>query len=420
MIQTILFFIPVFACLFWALIHAMFAYRTDSFGALVLFLLALSAFMLTDAVYASNRSPISNLVQMSVLAQLVGPAIIPLLIIYMNKLYLHARVRAVSMIWLLVTGGLFAAGVIVYQVVGAEQVEFFVQDYYNRGIRVARDYKGTQLYYYYLWGILAYDIAIAIEIAIFFFYLWRVAKRQNYRFVRIWAYLFKGEKIAPLGLQFSLVVPAGVLIVVREVLFKPFVNSHQWLSVIGSIALFVLISAFSYVALFGAAPQISIRDMRRAFRYNHPSGEEDLFETSTSSDNEDVSSPRSLAADIFSEGKHFAEDDSLRARFQHLMVDEQLFLIPGLSLGDLAERLHSNKTYVSRMVNTTYNIGFPELLNTLRVDYAEQYILSHPDALQEEVAKACGFLSASSFNNIFKKVTGVTPKVWLGTHRRNM
>ena len=65
------------------------------------------------------------------------------------------------------------------------------------------------------------------------------------------------------------------------------------------------------------------------------------------------------------------------------------------------------------MVNNTYNLGFPELLNTLRVDYAEQYLLSHRDAKQEEVALACGFLSASSFNNIFKKITGVTPKVWL-------
>lgn len=420
MIQTLLLFIPVFACLFWALIHALFAYRTDSFGALLIFLLVLSVFLLTDAVYASNRSTISILVQMSVLAQLVGPALIPLVIIYMNKLYLHARVRSFSMVWLLVVGALFAAGVIVYQVVGASQVENFLQDYYNKGIKVAKDYKGTPLYFYYLWTILAYDIAIAIEIAIFFFYLWRVARRQNYRIIHIWHYLFMGKKASPLGLQFALVIIGGVLIVVREVLFKPFVDSHPWLSVCGSLFLFVLISAFSYVALFASTSQVSLQDMRNAFRYNHPSGEEDLFVASEVADAEEVAAHHSLVSDIFAEGRYFADDDNLRARFQHLMVDEQLFLIPGLSLGDVSERLHSNKTYVSRMVNTTYNIGFPELLNTLRVDYAEQYILSHGNALQEEIAKACGFQSASSFNNIFKKVTGMTPKVWLGTYKHNM
>ena len=55
------------------------------------------------------------------------------------------------------------------------------------------------------------------------------------------------------------------------------------------------------------------------------------------------------------------------------------------------------------------------LLNILRIDYAEQYILNHPEAKQAEIAQACGFLSASSFNNMFKKVTGLTPKMWLAT-----
>jgi YesN/AraC family two-component response regulator len=68
---------------------------------------------------------------------------------------------------------------------------------------------------------------------------------------------------------------------------------------------------------------------------------------------------------------------------------------------------------VSKLVNNTYNIGFPELLNALRIDYAEQYILNHRDAKQAEIAEACGFLSASSFNNIFKKVKGIPPRMWI-------
>jgi AraC-like DNA-binding protein len=95
-----------------------------------------------------------------------------------------------------------------------------------------------------------------------------------------------------------------------------------------------------------------------------------------------------------------------------MMIDEQAFLHPSLTLSDVAERLHSNKTYVSKMVNHTYNMGFPEVLNILRIDYAEQYIISHRDATQEEIAKACGFLSASSLNSTFKRITGYTPKVW--------
>ena len=67
---------------------------------------------------------------------------------------------------------------------------------------------------------------------------------------------------------------------------------------------------------------------------------------------------------------------------------------------------------LSKMVNKTYNLGFPEVLNIMRVDYAGEYIRSHPAATQEEIAKACGFVSASSFNSTFKRITGFTPKVW--------
>ena len=97
------------------------------------------------------------------------------------------------------------------------------------------------------------------------------------------------------------------------------------------------------------------------------------------------------------------------------MTERQLFLRPKLTLEEVADELHTNKTYVSKMVNNTYNLGFPEVINILRVDYAQQYIMAHRGAKQEEIAQNCGFLSASSFNTIFKKVTGVTPKVWIAS-----
>ncbi|MCR5017831.1 MAG: helix-turn-helix domain-containing protein [Bacteroidales bacterium] len=106
------------------------------------------------------------------------------------------------------------------------------------------------------------------------------------------------------------------------------------------------------------------------------------------------------------------DEENLLARFQKLLVKDKLFLQPGLSIVEIAEKLHSNKTYVSKLVNSTYHMGFPELLNALRIDYAEHYIINHPGAKQNEIAEACGFLNASAFNSIFKKMKGVTPRAW--------
>ena len=68
--------------------------------------------------------------------------------------------------------------------------------------------------------------------------------------------------------------------------------------------------------------------------------------------------------------------------------------------------------FATGVTNQNYNIGFPEVLNIMRVDYSCEYIRRHPQASQEDVARACGFLSASTFNSTFKRVTGYTPKVW--------
>ena len=128
-------------------------------------------------------------------------------------------------------------------------------------------------------------------------------------------------------------------------------------------------------------------------------------------------SPDSSAARIFSAVAKSWDDDSLLSRFERLIFGKQAFLESSLTISDVCERLNTNKTYTSRLINSTYKMPFPDLINTLRVDYAERYITEHPNARQSDIAQACGFSSASSFNNVFKKIKGVTPKIWLATNQ---
>jgi len=111
-----------------------------------------------------------------------------------------------------------------------------------------------------------------------------------------------------------------------------------------------------------------------------------------------------------------AAENTLRTKFESYLIDGQKFLIPGITMGDVAKDLSTNRTYISQLVNQTYGMTFPEFLNNLRIDYAEQFILHNRNAGQQEIAKACGFPSASSFNVTFKKITGVTPRIWLVTY----
>ena len=109
-------------------------------------------------------------------------------------------------------------------------------------------------------------------------------------------------------------------------------------------------------------------------------------------------------------------ENSLRIKFENLIIKKNYYLKQGITLSDIAKELGTNRTYVSRMVNTSYDMSFTDYINTLRIDYAQQYLLQHKDAKQSDIASACGFPNASTFNNIFRKKTGVTPKIWVATN----
>ena len=69
----------------------------------------------------------------------------------------------------------------------------------------------------------------------------------------------------------------------------------------------------------------------------------------------------------------------------------------------------------SALVSGYHYFGNDLLVNSER----QQYIINNPDAKQSEIATKCGFLSASTFNTIFKKVTGMTPKMWVAARDRD-
>lgn len=105
-------------------------------------------------------------------------------------------------------------------------------------------------------------------------------------------------------------------------------------------------------------------------------------------------------------------DSVLDSKFEKYMIGENMFLDRNISIVSVAESLDVTKEELADYVESTYGMNFINYLNMLRIDYAEQYILNNEGATQKEIANACGFSGASSFNTAFSKITGVTPKIW--------
>lgn len=105
-------------------------------------------------------------------------------------------------------------------------------------------------------------------------------------------------------------------------------------------------------------------------------------------------------------------DSALDSKFEKFMIEEKMFLNRDISIASVAESLEVSRDELADYVESTYGMTFVNYLNMLRIDYAEQYILNNEGVTQREIANACGFGGASSFNTAFSKITGVTPKIW--------
>lgn len=81
------------------------------------------------------------------------------------------------------------------------------------------------------------------------------------------------------------------------------------------------------------------------------------------------------------------------------------------NIEDIADALKTNTRYISQVINETFELNFFNFVNNYRIEEAKE-ILKSKDSEKytiEGVAKMVGFNSKSSFNNAFKRSTGLTP-----------
>lgn len=448
MIRSILFFLPATVCLFWVLIHILMASRTNTFRITVGLLIVTGLSLFANACY-NARVSLEILDWTFLFSQLFTPSIIPLLILYfrhLNRNYSHTS-HQYQHLWIVLPVALFTGALVLHTLAGSESIREFMQRILSEGRVIMPEYKGTVVGVYCLWIYIASVIVLPTETLVLFVYFVSITIKYKYTPRNLFRFL-KGKKISLKELQLYVSVFIMLSFVLQLVFSRNFIHADPLSSSILMAVMSLGLFTFAFLALFGDKPTITLHEMLGAFRYNYNERnksrvmEEMINDFVDDAEDEAISHireklgfkpseidkwkkgelPEKAASDvarsIFSAVADSWEENSLMARFQQLMKEEQLFLHPQLTLQDVADRLHSNKTYISKLVNNTYNLGFPELINTLRVDYAEQYILSHRGAKQTQVAAECGFLSASSFNTIFKKVTGMTPKVWIANMDR--
>lgn len=94
-----------------------------------------------------------------------------------------------------------------------------------------------------------------------------------------------------------------------------------------------------------------------------------------------------------------------------MVVQEKIYLQPDLSINDLADKLQCTRHHLSQVLNENLKKSYYDYINLYRVEEAMR-LLKSPSRKQHKIASIAydaGFNSLSTFNEVFKKVTGQTP-----------
>lgn len=94
---------------------------------------------------------------------------------------------------------------------------------------------------------------------------------------------------------------------------------------------------------------------------------------------------------------------------------EKPYLNSNLRINDLSQALNINRQYLSQIINEVYNQNFYTLINTYRINEAKQlfYEKKHKELSIMGIANSVGFNSKSTFNTLFKNLTGYTPSEFI-------
>jgi AraC-like DNA-binding protein len=107
-----------------------------------------------------------------------------------------------------------------------------------------------------------------------------------------------------------------------------------------------------------------------------------------------------------------AADDAeaILGRLRSLMDDDRLYTDETLTLQKMSSFLGITPHHLSRIINQHMNMSFPTFLNSYRIAEAKKLLIESKDLTVLEIAFMTGFNSKSTFNTLFSKATGATPR----------
>lgn len=412
-IQFFFLLLPCVAGFFWLLAYLLFASRGEVFRRFKQFLTVVSLFLLFTLLSINDDTVM--LLQFTLFKQVCALLIIPYYIKYIYALQGKKPSSVLFTILALVPYVQLVVGIESVFSVGYDNAKSILIDSYTFQGPMFPYLPGKDQIAFYGGYTYLFKTLILADFMLFSISLMKCAVSGACSFKDVLAFLFK-KKAAPIRpIQFFLGLLLFLIIVSALILGKSSYIENIPLAAAGSFAIAFLLSLIAFVGTAGTVEYDSIPGIKKTVRFGKLEEPDDIAEEDVEDDS-DVQKADEQVAFKFTDAEKVEALNKLREvvdeKLETIVVGEQLFLKHDLTLAFAADRIGVLKDELSDYIAYKYGMSFQNYINMLRVNYAEQYLLSHDDATQKVIALACGFSGASSFNSAFSKQNGVTPKIW--------
>jgi AraC-like DNA-binding protein len=101
----------------------------------------------------------------------------------------------------------------------------------------------------------------------------------------------------------------------------------------------------------------------------------------------------------------------LNEKLLDLFVNEAIYKNTDLKITHLSEKLRTNRTYISKHINTEFSCTFNDFVNRYRIEEAKRLLAedSSKNYSLNYISEKSGFGSMGSFMRVFRDFEGITP-----------
>lgn len=403
--------VPFMVCATWAIIVCLQTDKNEAQKHFAWLLATAAVYFFIDASYLmpeGSHEDYVNLVFLDIVSQFITVCLFPTIIMFLRVLDTGKKVSTRQALFCFMPGVILGtAAIVIYFTMGIQNAADYIAATdlanghpagYDAPIYMAQEIVCQKIY----------NIVLLLEIIVVFYYAIRLMVKNNADFKKFGAFI-KGEKslnqINTISFLFLLML--GIC-AIRISLGRLYLLDHLVISGLLSVLVGITCFAIAYVGNWFPDRNFNRWDLQHPalMRTETPIP---VVEEVTSPADSVEEPPREVTVTSLKEEKAQSRLD----QFLTYMTEEKPFLNPDLSIMDVADALHSNRTYISILVNENFQMTFRDYINKRRIEFSKEVMLQHPDEILEEIAERSGFLSDSQFSKKFKELEGLSPRSWL-------